>query len=279
MANHMSLANHADASIYSYLTAVKSLIVYYGKEPEQCTVDEIKAFLIHERDKLNLSSSTVNLRVCGIKYYFRNVVNRLDLVVKIPNPRIQRYDTEILTISEVLHLFRSCRDMRQSLVLHILYETGIRSLELCRLRPEQFDKHESTIVIRNSKGKKTRTVEYGQSLRKVLVDYCKVRGGLPKNTLIDSYKEQDVALTIRGIQWIVKEVVRRSGIKKNVSPHTFRHTFAVHYLNRGGSIFRLQQLMGHEYITTTLHYLKYASIPESTRVSLLDHLYGENPGI
>ena len=168
----MSLANHADASIYSYLTAVKSLIVYYGK-----------------------------------------------------------------------------------------------------------DKHESTIVIRNSKGQKTRTVEYGQSLRKVLVDYCKVRGGLPKNTLIDSYKEQDVALTIRGIQWIVKEIVRRSGIKKNVSPHTFRHTFAVHYLNRGGSIFRLQQLMGHEYITTTLHYLKYASIPDSIRVSLLDHLYSENPEI
>ncbi|MBK8348556.1 MAG: phage integrase N-terminal SAM-like domain-containing protein [Saprospiraceae bacterium] len=116
----MSLANHAEASIYSYLTAVKSLIVYYGKEPEQCTVDEIKAFLIHERDKLNLSSSTVNLRVCGIKYYFRNVVNRLDLVVKIPNPRIQRYDTEILTISEVLHLFRSCRNMRQSLVRHFI---------------------------------------------------------------------------------------------------------------------------------------------------------------
>ena len=242
-------------------------------------MDDIKAFLIHERDKLNLSSSTVNLRVCGIKYYFRNVVHRLDLVVKIPNPRVQRYDTEILTVPEVLLLFKSCRDMRQSLILHLLYETGIRSLELCRLRPEQFDKHESTIVIRNSKGQKTRTVEYGQSLRKVLVDYCKVRGGLPKNTLIDSYKEKEIALTIRGIQWIVKEVVRRSGIKKNVSPHTFRHTFAVHYLNRGGSIFRLQQLMGHEYITTTLHYLKYASIPDSTRVSLLDHLYSEDKGV
>lgn len=271
----MSLANHSDASIYSYLTAVKSLINYYGKPPENCSVDEIKAFLIHERDKLRLSSSTVNLRVCGLKYYFRNIAHRLDLVVKIPNPRIQKYDTEVLTNEEVLLLFRSCRDMRQSLVLHILYETGIRSLELCRLRPEQFDKHESTIVIRNSKGQKTRTVEYGHHLRTVLINYCKVRGGLPKNTLIDSYKETNVPLTIRGIQFIVKEVARRSGIKKSISPHTFRHTFAVHYLNRGGSIFRLQKLMGHEYITTTLHYLKYASLPDSSRLSLLDMMHRE----
>lgn len=275
MDNHMSLANHSEASIYSYLTAVKSLILHYQKHPEECTVDEIKAFLIHERDKHQLSSSTVNLRVCGLKYYFRNIVGRLDLVVRIPNPRIQKYDTEILTVDEVKLLFKCCRDMRQSLILHLLYETGIRSLELTRLRPEQFNKHDATFVIRNSKGKKTRTVEYGHRLREVLIQYCKTMGGLPKNTLIDSYKESGVPLTISGVQHIVKEVAKRSKLKKRISPHTFRHTFAVHYLNGGGSIFRLQKLLGHEYITTTLHYLKYASLPDGHRISLLDIIGSE----
>lgn len=271
----MLLSNNSSKSIYSYLIALKELMIHYQKLPEQCTVDEIKAFLIYQKEKLELSSSTVNLRVCGLKYYFRNVVSRLDLVVKIPNPRISKYEIEILTVDELKLLFRSCRDMRQALVLYLLYETGMRSLEVVRLKATCFNKGEGTITIYNSKGKKTRIVEYGSALKKVLIQYCKVRGSVPHNTLIDSYKEMETPITIRGLQHIVKEVTKRSGIKKKINPHTFRHTFAVHYLNRGGSIFRLQKLLGHEYITTTLHYLKYATLPDGNRISLLDIMAGE----
>jgi site-specific recombinase XerD len=99
-------------------------------------------------------------------------------------------------------------------------------------------------------------VFYGNHLRDTLNKYCKVRGGVPKNTLIESYKEKEKPLTLRGVQHIVRQIVQRSRIKKRISPHTFRHTFAVHYLNAGGSIFHLQKLLGHEFITTTLNYLK-----------------------
>lgn len=79
-------------------------------------------------------------------------------------------------------------------------------------------------------------------------------------------------LSLRGIQHIVKEICRRSGVAKRASSHTFRHTFAVHYLNRGGSLFSLQLLLGHKHITTTLGYLKYAKIPDGLRLSVLDRL-------
>jgi site-specific recombinase XerD len=74
------------------------------------------------------------------------------------------------------------------------------------------------------------------------------------------------------VQFIVRQIAKRSGIKKKISPHTFRHTYAVHYLNAGGSLFHLQKLLGHENITTTLHYLKYAKLAEGTRRSILDIL-------
>ena len=268
----MSIKNNAFATRQNYIRGVRDLILHLQRLPENCSVDQIKAYLVLQRDHKNLSASTINLRVCGLKYYFRFVVHRLDLVVKIPNPRIQKYDTEILNLEEVKTLRRCCRDMRQFLILNLLYDTGIRVRELIRLRPDDFDKHHRTITIRNSKGKKTRVVHYGEQLRDILNKYCKARGGVPINTLLESYKEKEKPLTMRGVQFIVSQIVKRSGIKKRVSPHTFRHTYAVHYLNCGGSLFHLQILLGHANITTTLHYLKYAHLPEAKTLSVLDFL-------
>lgn len=272
MDNQMSLANNAFATRRSYIRGIRALMCHYQRLPEDCSVDEIKAFLVYQKEQLHFSSSTVNLRVCSLKLYFRQVVHRLDLVVKIPNPRIQKYDTEILTLEEIKLLRKVCRDMRQLLIVSLLYDTGIRVREIVRLRPSDFDKHIGSIAIRNSKGNKTRVVNYGTRLRDTLNKYCKARGGVPSNTLLESYKEKNRPLTKRGVQHIVREIVKRSGLKKRISPHTFRHSFAVHYLNSGGSIFHLQHLLGHKDITTTLHYLKHAQLPEGKRISLLDLL-------
>ena len=101
---------------------------------------------------------------------------------------------------------------------------------------------------------------------------------MPANALIESYKYKQQALSVRGVQYILGQIVKRSGIKKRISTHTFRHTYAVHYLNGGGSIFLLQKLLGHEYITTTLNYLKYAKIPDGLNISILDQLGGRYYG-
>lgn len=272
----MSLKNNAFATRQNYIRGIKALMLHYQRLPENCTADEIKAFLVFQRDKENYSSSTVNLRVCALKYYFRFVVHRLDLVVKIPNPRIQKYDTDILTFEELLKLRRSCRDMRQLLILHLLYDTGMRVRELIRLRVSDFDKHHRSITIRNSKGQKTRLVYYGAELRNILIRYVKARGGVPQNTLLESYKEKGRPLSLRGVQHIVRQIAKRSGLLKKggkrIHPHTLRHTFAVHYLNAGGSLYHLQKLLGHKDLTTTLHYLKHSQLPDAKKLSVLDDM-------
>lgn len=181
-------------------------------------MDELKAFLIHQRDAQRLSSSTVNLRVCALKYYLREVAHRLDLVVRIPNPRVSKFDVEVLSIEEIKRMQRACRDVRQLLVLNLLYDTGLRVREVVRLRVSDFDKHHRIITVRNSKGNKTRVVQYGSALRAVMKNYCKVRGGVPKDTLLESIKDKGQPLSKRGVQHIVRQIVKRSGIKKRVSP-------------------------------------------------------------
>lgn len=271
----MSIEGKATATIQNYLRAPKELMLHFNKLPEDCTVEQIKSFLISQRDTLQLSASTINMRVCGLKHYYRSVALRPDLVVKIPNPRIQKYNTEILTNVELGLLYRCCKDMRQVVLLSLMYDCGLRVREIVRLRAGDFDKKNRTIAIRNSKGDKTRVVPYGSALRSDLRKYCRVQGGVPVGTLIDSYVDKGQPLSTSGVQHIVKQLVRRSGLKKRIHPHTFRHTFAVDYLNNGGSIFRLQQLLGHDNITTTLHYLRYAKIPEGRDISNLDLLRGE----
>jgi len=268
---HMSLKGSAFATRQNYLRGLKVLIEYYQRVPEECTIDEIKTYLVYQRDTLNIASSTLNVRVCALKYYFRHIVHRLDLVVKIPNPRVQKFDTEIFTPSEMKVLFASCRDMRQVIIIKLLYDCGLRIGELVRLRASDFDKTNLTITIRNSKGNKTRVVFYGIHLQDDLNRYAKSIG-FSDNALIQSYKAPHQPLSLSGIQHIVKEIIRRSGIKKRASSHTLRHTFAVHYLNSGGTIFALQLLLGHAHLSTTLAYLKYAKLPDSHRVSVLDYL-------
>ncbi len=159
----------------------------------------------------------------------------------------------------------------KSLSLLYFMTQGMRVSGVVKIRLCDFDKFHQSITMYNSKGKKTRVVYYGQKLRDVLKQYVAVLGYYPKNSLIESYTQTGEALSKRGVQHIVREVVKRTKMSKGHT-HTLRHSFAVHYLNRGGSIFRLQKLLGHEYITTTLHYLKYAIIPDSSDLSPLDYL-------
>ncbi len=257
----MSLKNNALATRINYVRGVRNLMMKLGKLPQDCSVDEIKSFLVGLRESGQLSDSSVNLRVCGLKYYFRNIVNRLDLVVSIPNPRIAKYHTEVLNGSELELLFKSCRDIRQLLIIQFLFDTGIRSGELLRIHFKDFDKAHRTIILRKSKGQKLRVVPYGEKLRLTLKAYIKMLGYFPQGPIIESYKVKGAPLSLRGLQHIVREVAKRSGINKRIHCHTLRHTYAVHFLNNGGNLPQLQKLLGHSNITTTLHYLKYAHIP------------------
>ena len=135
----MTIANNALATQTNYIRGVRHLMMELGKLPEDCSVHEIKAFLGKLSQEGLLSSSSLNLRVCGLKYYFRHVANRIDLVVSIPNPRIAKYDTEVLDSQELLKLFAACYDVRQLLILQLFFDTGVRSGELLRMQLKDFD--------------------------------------------------------------------------------------------------------------------------------------------
>jgi integrase/recombinase XerD len=267
MLAQMSLSGNSVGTQKPYLRAVRDLMESCKSIPELLTADEIKAHLVSFRGKI--SSSALNLRVCGIKFYFRNVVRRLDLVVDIPNPRVAKYVQDVLSEDEILVMLGACRSLRERAMIELLFDSGLRSREVCGLRLCDFNRVAKTLTVVNGKGEKMRTVPYSMDLRGTLAAYFKSLKEDPSRRsigtqsvfLFENKENPGSAITIRGVQYIVKEVLKRSKLKKEVHPHTFRHSYAIHYLNNGGNLLRLQQLLGHENIETTFHYLKFCSIP------------------
>jgi integrase/recombinase XerD len=167
----------------------------------------------------------------------------------------------VLSEAELLQLFQACQSMRELAMVHLLFDTGLRSREVCGIKLSHFDKIHQTLTVVNGKGDKLRTVPYSLSLRDTLGKYFGSLKARPELFLFENKENPGSAITVRGVQYIVKEVLKRSKLKKEVHPHTFRHSFAVHYINNGGNLLRLKELLGHENMETTLHYLKFCSIP------------------
>jgi integrase/recombinase XerD len=237
-----------------------------------CSEPEIIRHLTDCRDSRNLSSSALNSRICGIKYLYREVYRRLDLIVDLPNPRRSRLQGDILNGEEVKRLFDGVRSIKHLAVLQVLYDTGLRARELANLRISDFDRRQGVLTVRHGKGDKARVIPYGQQTRETLNEYF--RQERPQDALFVGSTTGEL-FTVRGVQYVVSQACKRSGLTKRVHPHTLRHSFAVHYLNNGGSLLRLQQLLGHAHLSTTLVYLKYASMPLRETQTPLDFLMGK----
>jgi integrase/recombinase XerD len=154
------------------------------------------------------------------------------------------YKREPLEEDEVLALRKACNFFEEELIINFLLDTGMRVSELANLKEENISWQRNCIAILG-KGNKRRVIPMSKRVRLLLLDCF-------------SNRNNRFPLAMRTIQKYVKIVADRARIRKQVSPHVLRHTFAVTYLHRGGNLRALQAILGHSSITTTDIYLKYS---------------------
>jgi integrase/recombinase XerD len=155
---------------------------------------------------------------------------------------------------EVSIILKNCRNLRERLVVKLLVYTGIRVSELCSIRIQDIDLNNKTLKIRNGKGDKDRLVVFSEKvvpdLKLYLMD---VRDKKPKSDfLFPTSKSKRISPVT--IERLVRVIVKRSGITKKVTPHTFRHTFVTSLLRNGADLRIIQILLGHSSISTTQIY-------------------------
>ena len=275
--NHLVLQNLSRSTRSTYVHAVRRFINEVQVLPEESSYEQITSYLMKCRDTLGMGYATIKANIFALRYYLKHICDKPEIIVRIPNPRLKKYDFEVLSIEELNRLFLACSDSRQLIIVHLLFETGVRIGELAKIQLSDFDFANKSITIRNSKNNVTRTVRFGETLVKTLETYLDEFRSLFTGHLFFKRHHPFMPLSKCGISWTLNTLVKRAKITKRVTPHTIRHAFAVHYLNFGGTIYQLQRLLGHNHIHTTVNYLQYATLHEGPDISPLDHLTRYTP--
>ncbi len=253
-------------SISAYKHDVDMLMVYsdsIGVEPESMTMNQIQEFLNHINET-GLNQRTQARILSGVRGFFKylmieEVIDN-DPTELIEGPKIGRKLPEVLTIEEIDRIEASIdlskpEGQRNKTMIEMLYSCGLRVSELVNLRLTDLFIEQGFVKVLG-KGNKERLVPIGEKAIKELKSYMSDRNSVTSTINRDS--ENIIFLNRRGskltremVFTIIKKHAKLAGIKKSISPHTFRHSFATHLVEGGADLRAVQEMLGHESIQTT----------------------------
>jgi integrase/recombinase XerC len=213
----------------------------------------------------SLKPATIERRVASLKSFFKYLV-RTNAVKKNPaalisSPRKEKRLPVVLENSEMADLIASIPEsdalsVRNKAIVILLYASGLRVSELCSLDLKDVDFKEGILLVKG-KGSKERFIPAGETARKMLVKYLNYRRELSRSAPDDGalfLTKSGKRIQDRMIRYIISGYINELSIQKHVSPHTLRHTFATHLLRNGAGIRVIQELLGHESLSTTQIY-------------------------
>jgi len=249
----MEVEHFADSSTKNYLNSIKQLCLFTGKLPENLTENEIYDFLSYLVNDKGHSRETVRNYLQGLRFVYKRVYKRKDIIDDIPYPKKTKTLPQILTGKELIKLFNSATSLKQELVLKIAYCGGLRRNEISRLKLTDIDTKNLLLRIENSKGNKDRYTLLAKNLVPKLEQYYLQEK--PAKFLFNG-KYKGTPYSGQGLQWTFQQAFEKSGIQKHLTLNNLRHSFASHLLAMGTDLVTIQKLMGHEDIRTTMVYIQ-----------------------
>lgn len=270
MNERMVLDQCSKSMIGNYSRNLAHLALHFGRVPHEVQVEEINAYLYRLTVHDNLSISFFKQTVFGLRYWFR-LFGMEDKALQMPVIKKTKTLPTVLSKEECKLIFAAPRLLKHKFLLAFAYAGGLRMNELRMLKITDVDLQRKQIHIRQGKGKKDRYV----ILSNLLIDrFQKYLDEVqPKVYLFEGQTPGEV-MGERSIQYVINEAVQKTTIKKQVSMHTLRHSFATHLLEDGVDIYSIQSLLGHSDIRTTIIYLHVAQVVPKVAHSPLDSLYG-----
>jgi len=255
--------NASPHTIKNYHSDLIEFFSFLGK----CSLSDInylsiRRFLAHLKEKQFLRS-TVSRKLACLKSFFK-YLTREHLVSANPasgiaTPKRERRLPSFLETKEVEHLIETTKGdswemKRDRAILEMLYSSGIRVSELVGLNEGDIDLLSSLLKVRG-KGKKERIVPIGSCASDAIKEYMDItQTDSSSNSIPLFLNRSKTRLTDRSVRRIILKCAKRADLKKGISPHTLRHTFATHLLDRGADLRSVQELLGHAHLSTTQIY-------------------------
>ncbi|WP_052323950.1 site-specific integrase [Flavihumibacter sp. ZG627] len=260
-------------TIRTYMNELRIFMKYLGDRTVQEVNEEgIKSYMVELLEKQGLSEHTAHSRLNALKFYYEQVLGREKFFWEIPRPQKPDQLPNVLGEGELERMFSSVTNLKHKALLFTAYSAGLRVSEVVSLRLSDIDSGRMQIRIEQSKGKKDRYVGLSVLLLDVLRAYLQQADPRPGVYLFEGERPGQPYST-RSAQMIFQKAKERAGIRKDVSFHVLRHSFATHLLEKGIDIRYIKELLGHFSIKTTERYLHVRRRDLVTMINPLDELF------
>jgi site-specific recombinase XerD len=254
MIRAMELKNLSANTQRVYIAAVTGISKYYNQSPDTLTKVMIEDYLLYlKNDKGNAPHSCSSV-LTGLRFFYHHVTKQNIAIDYRLTKKVRRLPS-VLTQQEVWDIINAADNPKHRLTLMTTYSAGLRASEVIALKAEHIDSKRMLIKIENAKGRKDRYTTLAAKLLKELRHYYKTCR--PKTYLFpSSYKHKKAKpLSYESVRCIYEKARKKAGVKKGAGIHTLRHSFATHLLEAGYDIRKIQVLMGHARLSTTMIYL------------------------
>ena len=261
-----------------HIRACKRFASFLKRSPDTATLEDIRLFQLHLAEA-DVSICTRNCIMTGLRFLFRVTLRRLDLAEEVYHIREPHKLPLVMSVDEIKRLLAVASSLKARVMFSLGYGCGLRASEVVHLKVKHIDSAQNIIRIEQSKGRKDRNVMLSPELLALLRQWWKARrsrhdAGIPvqERWLFPSRKNSGKPITTRQLNRLFHAATEAAGIKKSVTLHALRHSFATHLLERGSDTRLIQALLGHEKLDTTARYTRVATGMIASIESPLDML-------
>jgi site-specific recombinase XerD len=247
----LKLGGYSASTTKIYLLYARRFALHFKRSPARLGEEEIRTFLLHLAEDHRVHHSTYRQYRAALKFLYTVTLRRAWSVAGIAPRRKIHTLPVVLSGEEVTALLSAVESVKYRAVIMTTYAAGLRILEACRLRVEDVDSKRMVLCVRAGKGRRDRYVMLSERLLAFLRAYWKIER--PQDRLFPSNTKAG-HISPESVRAVFKEALHSVGIKKDVTPHVLRHSFATHLLEAGTDLVVIQALLGHQSIQTTSLY-------------------------
>lgn len=275
MIRAMDLKNLSEQSQRSYLSAVTRLAKHYGQSPETISETMIEDWLLYLKNKKGYAPGSCSIALSGVRFFYTHVLDK-QIEVGFSLSKKPRKLPCVLTKQQVGKIIYGPKNLKHRLMLMTTYSAGLRAGEVTRLKVDDIDSKRMLIKVVNGKGRKDRYSMLSAKLLDELRGYYKRYR--PQSYLFPSAfkKNKDKPLSYEALRNTYEKARKKAGVKNGEGIHTLRHSFATHLLEAGYDIRKIQVLLGHTKLSTTMIYLHVSRETLSKVPSPLDFMDAEH---
>lgn len=253
MIRTMELRNLSKNTQLAYLGAVSGLAKHYMKSPDKVTKEMMEDYFLYLKQHKGHAPTTIGGVITGLRFFYNHVLGQEHLAPECTFKKKPRKLPTVLSQEQIWKIINATENVKHRLILMATYSAGLRAGEVIALKPEHIDSEQMLIKVVDGKGRKDRYTLLSEKFLKELRPYYKTYR--PKPYLFPSSYKGKASLSYESLREIYNKAREKAGIKKGPGLHTLRHSFATHLLENGYDIRKIQLLLGHSSLSTTMIYV------------------------